>query len=49
MRFWKNSDEPQDPEEMCLHCHAMILGRARICPFCGRIWYEADDNTTATE
>ena len=35
MRFWKNSDEPQDPEEMCLHCHAMIPGRARICPSAG--------------
>ena len=43
MRFWRNSDGPQDPEEMCLHCHAMIPGRTRICPFCGRIWDEAED------
>ena len=49
MKYLRNSDEPQDPEEMCLHCHALIPGRTRICPFCGRIWYEADDNTPTTE
>ena len=25
MRFWKNSDDSQDPDDMCVHCHAMIV------------------------
>lgn len=43
------NDEPIDPEEMCLHCHALIMGRTRICPFCGRVWDEVDDSTNEDE
>lgn len=44
MKYLRNSDEPQDPEEMCLHCHAMIVGYYfRKCPFCGRIWWQYDN------
>ena len=33
MRYWKNSDDSQDPDDMCVHCHAMIVGYYfRKCP-----------------
>ena len=41
MRNWKSSDDSQDPDDMCVHCHAMICGvYFRKCPFCGRIWWK---------
>ena len=44
MRYFKNSDDSQDPDDMCVHCHAMIVGyRFRKCPFCGRIWWQGDN------
>ena len=44
MRYWKNStDDSQDPDDMCVNCHAMIVGYYfRKCPFCGRIWWQYD-------
>ena len=41
MRYFKNSTDSQDPDDMCVHCHAMIVGYYfRKCPFCGRIWWK---------
>lgn len=38
-------DDSQDPDDMCVHCHAMIVGYYfRKCPFCGRIWWKFETN-----
>ena len=39
-----NDYEPTDPDEICLHCGALIDSNYRICPVCGRVWYVEDEN-----
>ena len=39
-----DTNDVQDPDEICLHCGSLIDSNYRICPFCGQVWYVEDEN-----
>ena len=44
-----DTNDVQDPDEMCLHCGSLIDSNYRICPVCGQVWYLEDENEETKE
>ena len=44
-----DTNDVQDPDEICLHCGSLIDSNYRICPFCGRVWNVEDENEETKE
>ena len=44
-----DTNDVQDPDEICLHCGSLIDSNYRICPFCGRVWYVREEDKDGTQ
>ena len=44
-----DTNDVQDPDEICLHCGSLIDSNYRICPFCGRVWYVEKEDKDGTQ
>jgi rRNA maturation endonuclease Nob1 len=44
-----DTNDVQDPDEMCMHCGSLIDSNYRICPVCGQVWYLEDENEETKE
>ena len=46
--MWNDTNDVQDPDEMCLHCGSLIDSNYRICPVCGQVWYVREEQNEYT-
>ena len=44
-----DTNDVQDPDEICLHCGSLIDSNYRICPFCGQVWYVEKEDKDGTQ
>jgi len=44
-----DTNDVQDPDEICLHCGSLIDSNYRICPFCGQVWYVREEDKDGTQ